>query len=190
MRSRREFLTVTLAATGAALTPRWAAAQPKSMGVVHESSFIKPFDEFFVKTLSPEYEKLTGIKVTYEPVSVGSMLTRLTTIIETKSGPEIVGTGLNWPHLFDQGLLDVTDVAQEIGKKIGPWHDNIFDSVVVNKKWKALPWGNIGQLEVYRTDWFKEAGINKFPDTWEDLLSAGRLLKKKGHAFGFEIGHG
>ena len=69
---------------------------------------------------------------------------------------------MNWPHLFDAGLLDVTDVAQEIGKKIGPWHDNIFDSVVVNKKWKALPWGNIGQLEVYRTDWFKEAGINKF----------------------------
>jgi multiple sugar transport system substrate-binding protein len=61
---------------------------------------------------------------------------------------------------------------------------------VVNKKWKALPWGNIGQLEVYRTDWFKEVGVTKFPDTWEDLLAAGRLLKKKGHPFGFEIGHG
>ena len=57
MSSRREFLTATLAATGAAaLAPRWAAAQPKSMTVVHESSFIKPFDEFFVKTLSPEYD--------------------------------------------------------------------------------------------------------------------------------------
>ena len=99
------------------------------MTVVHESSFIKGFDDFFVKTLSPEYEKLTGIKVGYETVSVGSMLTRLTTIVETKSGPEIVGTGLNWPHLFDQGLLDVSDVAADIGKKIGPWHDNIFDAV-------------------------------------------------------------
>ena len=156
MSTRREFLNLALVGgTAAALAPRSAGAAVKSMGVVHESSFIKPFDDFFVKTLSPEYEKLTGIKVTYEPVSVGSMLTRLTTIVETKSGPEIVATGVNWPHLFDAGLLDVTDVAQEIGKKIGPWHDNIFDSVVVNKKWKALPWGNIGQLEVYRTDWFK-----------------------------------
>ena len=74
MSSRREFLTASLAATGAAaLAPRWAAAQPKSMTVVHESSFIKPFDEYFVKTLSPEYEKLTKIKVNYETVSVGSM---------------------------------------------------------------------------------------------------------------------
>ena len=77
-----------------------------------------------------------------------------------------------------------------IGKKIGPWHDNIFDAVVVNKKWKAIPWGNIGQLEVYRSDWFKEVGVTKFPDTWEDLLTVGRMLKKKGHPFGFEIGHG
>jgi multiple sugar transport system substrate-binding protein len=160
------------------------------MTVVHESSFIKPFDEYFVKTLSPEYEKLTKIKVNYETVSVGSMLTRLTTIVETKSGPEITATGINWPHLFDPSLVDVSDVADEIGKKLGPWHDNIYDAVVVNKKWKALPWGNIGQLEVYRTDWFKQAGVTKFPDNWEDLLAAGRLLKKAGHPFGFELGHG
>ena len=42
-------------------------------------------------------------------------------------------------------------LTKAIGKKLGPWHDNILDAVVVNKKWKALPWGNIGQLEVYRT---------------------------------------
>ena len=190
MRTRREFLTTTLTAAGAALTPRWAHAAPKAITVVRESSFIKPFDDYFAKTLALEYEKLTGIKIVYEAVSVGGMLTRLTTIAETKAGPEIVGTNLNWPWLFDQSLVDVSDLATEIGRKIGPWHDNIFDAVVVNKKWKALPWGNIGQLEVYRTDWFKEVGVTKFPDTWEDLLAAGRLLKKKGHPFGFEIGHG
>jgi multiple sugar transport system substrate-binding protein len=191
MSSRREFLTVTLAATGAAaLAPRWAGAVPKAMTVVRESSFIKPFDDYFAKTLAVEYEKLTGIKINYEAVSVGGMLTRLTTIAETKSGPEMVGTGVNWPWLFDQSLVDVSDIAAEIGKKIGPWSDNVLDAVVVNKKWKALPWGNIGQLEVYRTDWFKQAGVTKFPDNWEDLLAAGRLLKKAGHPFGFELGHG
>ena len=194
MTTRREFLTTSLAATSAALAPRLAGAAgkatTKALTTARESSFIKAFDEFFVKTLAPEYEKLTGIKVGYEAVSVGGMLTRLTTIAETKSGPEIVGTGLNWPHLFDAGLVDLTDVATEIGKKLGPWHDNVLDAVVVNKRWKALPWGNIGQLEAYRTDWFAEVGVKKFPDTWEDLLAAGRLLKKKGHPFGFELGHG
>jgi multiple sugar transport system substrate-binding protein len=191
MTTRRDFLTITAGGlAGATLTSRRATAAPKAMTVVRESSFIKPFDDYFANTLAPEYEKLTGIKINYEAVSVGGMLTRLTTIAETKSGPEIVGTGVNWPWLFDQSLVDVSDIADEIGKKIGPWHDNVFPAVVVNKKWKALPWGNIGQLEVYRTDWFKEVGVTKFPDNWEDLLTAGRLLKRKGHPFGFELGHG
>src|SRR5215813_7370529 len=114
MTTRREFLTLTL--TGAAAlvcAPARAGAATKSMTVMHESSFIKPFDDFFVKTLSPEYEKLSGVKVNYETVSVGSLLTRLTTIAETKSGPEITATGINWPHLFDSSLVDLTDVAGE-----------------------------------------------------------------------------
>jgi len=191
MTTRRDFLTISVVGgTAAALGVSRAGAAPKSMAVARESSFIKPFDDYFSQKLAAEYEKQTGIKITYEAVSVGGMLTRLTTIAETKSGPEIVGTGVNWPWLFDGSLVDVSDIAAEIGKKVGPWHDNVLDAVVVNKKWKALPWGNIGQLEVYRTDWFKEAGVNKFPDNWEDLLAAGRLLKKKGHPFGFELGHG
>src|SRR5881296_796092 len=191
MRTRREFLTVTVVlGAAAALGPRSTGAAPKSMSVLHESSFIKPFDEFFVKKLAPEYERLTGIKINYEPVSVGSLLTRMTTVAETRSGPEITATGFNWPWLFEQSLVDVTDIANEIGQKLGPWYDSVTDAVVINRKWKGLPWGNIGQLEVYRTDWFKEVGVTKFPDTWEDLLAAGRLLKKKGHPFGFEIGHG
>src|SRR5215469_2893205 len=191
MTTRREFLTMTaVGGVAAALAPSRAGAAVKSMTVARESSFIKPFDDYFSQKLAPEYEKLSGVKVTYEAVSVGGMLTRLTTIAETKSGPEICGTGVNWPWLFDQSLFDDTAVATGIGKQIGPWHDNVLDAVVVNGKWKAIPWGNIGQLEVYRTDWFKEAGVNKFPDNWEDLLVAGRLLKKNGHPFGFELGHG
>src|SRR5438105_11248553 len=190
MTSRRDFVTVSLAAVGGALAPRWAGAAPKAMSIVRESSFIKPFDDYFAKTLLPEYEKLTGIKMSYEATSVGGMLTRLTTIAETKSGPEIAMTALNWPHLFNQSLVDLTDIAGEIGKQLGGWHENVLEVIVVDKKFKALPWGNIGQLEVYRTDWFKEVGVTKFPDNWDDLLAAGRLLKKKGHPFGFELGHG
>jgi len=29
----------------------------------------------------------------------------------------------NWPYLFDEKLVDVSDIAEEIGKKAGGWHD-------------------------------------------------------------------
>ena len=62
--------------------------------------------------------------------------------------------------------------------------------MVVNGKWKAIPFGNVGQLMNWRTDWFAEVGVKEFPDTWDGLLEAGIKLKKAGHPFGFELGHG
>ncbi len=64
------------------------------------------------------------------------------------------------------------------------------EAVVVNGKWKAIPFGNVGQLMNWRTDWFAEVGIKDFPDTWDGLLEAGIKLKKADHPFGFELGHG
>src|SRR5262245_64627482 len=151
MTTRREFLSVSIAgATGALFAPRLSSAAPKSMSVLHESSFIKSFDDFFVKQLAPAYEKQTGIKINYEPVSVGALLTRLTTVVETKSGPEISATGLNWPWLFDPSLVDVTDIATETGKNLGGWYETVIDAVGVNKRWKAVDWGQIGQQGVKR----------------------------------------
>ena len=61
MSTRREFLTSTLVGgAAAALAPRRAGAAPKSMSVVHESSFIKPFDDFFVKKLAAGVREAHG----------------------------------------------------------------------------------------------------------------------------------
>ena len=62
--------------------------------------------------------------------------------------------------------------------------------MIVNGKWKAIPFGNVGQIMNWRSDWFAEVGIKDFPDTWDELLEAGIKLKKADHPFGFELGHG
>ena len=157
---------------------------------MHESSFIPTYDDFFKKTLVPEYQKATGIAVDYQLISVGSLQTRMATAAETGNGPDITLTFFNWPFLFDEKLVDVSDIAEEIGKKNGGWYDSAKEAVVVNGKWKAIPFGNVGQIMNWRTDWFAEVGVKDFPDTWDELLEAGIKLKKAGHPFGFELGHG
>ena len=189
--SRRQFLKATaIGVAGAALGVRPGFGAPKTMTLMHENSFIKTFDEYFQKTLIPAYEKLTGVKIKYELVSVGGLQTRVTTVAETGSGPDMTLNFFNWPFLYDEKYLDVGDVAEEVGKKNGGWHDAAKEAVIVNGKWKAIPFGNVGQLMNWRTDWFKEAGYDKFPDTWDELLEAGTKLKANGHPFGFELGHG
>src|SRR5438270_8424703 len=189
--SRRQFLKATaLGVAAATLGVRPASAASKSLSLMHENSFIKTYDEYFQKTLIPAYQKAAGVSITYELVSVGGLQTRVTTVAETKSGPDMTLNFFNWPFLYDNNYVDVGDIAEEVGKKSGGWHDAAKEAVVVNGKWKAVPFGNVGQLMNWRTDWFKQAGYDKFPDTWDELLEAGTKLKKAGHPFGFELGHG
>ena len=189
--SRRDVLKIAaLGGAGAVLRPQPGRAAAKTLSLMHENSFIPAYDAYFKNTLAPAYEKATGIKVTYDLISVGSLQTRVTTTAETGSGSDLTLIEYNWPYLFDEKLVDVSDIADEIGKLSGGWHDAIKDAVIVNGKWKAIPFGNIGQLMNWRTDWFAEAGYKTFPDTWDELLEAGTKLKKAGHPFGFELGHG
>ena len=190
-RSRRDFLKIAVAvAAGAALPPGAGRAADKSVTLLHESSFIKVFDEYMQKTLVPAYEKETGVKIVYELTSVGSLPTRMTTITETGSGADVTMSFLLLPFLFADKLLDVTDIAEDIGRKQGGWYDAAREAAVVNDKWKAIPFSNIGQLMNWRTDWFAEVGFKKFPETWDELYEAGKKLKAKDHPFGFELGHG
>src|ERR1700730_16541458 len=108
--ARRRFLELAvLGAAATAIGPRPAAAQSKSLTFLHESSFIKTFDEYFQKTLAPAYRKENRVKVNYELTSVGSLPTRISTIAETGSGADVTVTFFLLPFLFDEKLLDVSD---------------------------------------------------------------------------------
>jgi multiple sugar transport system substrate-binding protein len=91
---------------------------------------------------------------------------------------------------FSNKYLDVGDIADDVGKAQGGWYDAGREAVVVEGKWKAIPFANIGQLMNWRTDWFAEVGVKKFPETWDELYEVGKKLKGKDHPFGFELGHG
>ncbi len=201
--SRRDFLraaafgatAIVIKSAVAAPSARSATAsqassfKTKSMTFIHENSFVKAFDEFFQEKLVPRYFQETGIQISYELVSPGGVLTRLTAAAETNSGPEVSLIWLNWAFLLDEKLVDVTDIAEDIGRRYGGWYPAAKEIVFVKRKWRALPVGNVGQLMVYRTDWFDEVGAKNFPETWDELLEVGRKLKAKGHPFGFALGH-
>src|SRR6202165_5965257 len=189
--NRRGFLKLAATGTAAALSrPSPAGAAEKTITILHESSFIKPFDEYVANTLAPAYEKETGIKVNYEVTSVGSLPMRISTIAETGSGADSTMNCRLQVIQFSNKYLDVGDIADEVAKAQGGWYDAGREAVVVEGKWKAIPFSNIGQLMNWRTDWFAEIGVKKFPETWEELYEVGKKLKDKDHPFGFELGHG
>ena len=93
---------------------------------------------------------------------------------------------MHYPWLFQPGLADVSDIANDLARKHGDWYPFL--------KEHALRQGTVARRSVlftsfpgsHRIDLFEKVGERE-PDTWEDLLRAGRKLKKLGHPVGFAI---
>jgi multiple sugar transport system substrate-binding protein len=192
--SRRDFLKIAAGgAAGATVAsgwgPRRASAKPAQITFMRESSYVKEFDEHFKNVLIPRYQQETGIKINYEIIGAGgSAVPRLVSIVESKAPVDVAWVQQEW--LYRDGLLDVSDIAEDVGRQGGGWYPEVKSLSVWEGKWKSVPFGNIGQVMVYRRDWFDAAGIQTFPDTWEEFLEAGTRLKKAGHPFGMSMGHG
>jgi multiple sugar transport system substrate-binding protein len=191
--TRRSFLKLAAAgAAGAAAGPwvsRNAQAKPVSITFARESSYVKNFDVHFQNVMAPAYEKATGIKIEYQiQAAGGSAVPQLVSMVENKTGADLAWVQQEW--LYRDALVDVSDIAEEVGKQQGGWYDEIKRLSVDKGKWKSVPNGNIGQLMNYRKDWFDEAGVRSFPETWDEFLEAGIKLKAKGHPFGMSMGHG
>ena len=92
-------------------------------------------------------------------------------------------------YLYNERLADVTDISKEVGDQWGGWYDIAPQTCAVNGTWRALMFGQAPAAWNYRTNMFQAAGVDKFPDTFDDLLAAGRKLHEKGTPVGMTLGH-
>jgi multiple sugar transport system substrate-binding protein len=95
----------------------------------------------------------------------------------------------NWPHLYANALVDVSDVAEPIGKSQGGFYEVFDASAKVGGKWLSVPHGVGGNAVAYRKSWHAEIGVTEFPKTMEAWREVGKKLKAKGKPVGQALGH-
>src|SRR5215471_1055495 len=127
---RRDFLKLAVGAasaagiTGAPWIARKVEAKPSTIVFARESSYVKNFDEHFQKVLIPAYQKATGIKIDYQiQAAGGSAVPQLVSMVENKSGADLAWVQQEW--LYRDALVDVSDIAEAVGKEQGGWYDEI-----------------------------------------------------------------
>jgi len=168
-----------------------AYAQGTSVHWLRWSDFVPASDQLLRTKILPEGEKALGLKLNFEMVNANDIQARVTSAIQSGSGPDIILALNNWPQLYTESLADVSDVADEIGKSQGGFYDISKAVATVGGKWVGVPWATGGGLVTYRKSWFEEIGYSggKFPDTWDALRDAGKKLKAKGRPLGQTLGH-
>jgi len=167
-----------------------APAYPKGtkLHLLTRINFIDAADKVFIAQ-GAEFGKQMGVDVLIERIGENDVMPRATAAIVAKSGADIIMFQNNYPHLLAEGLSDVSDVAESLGKKFGGYPDIFKANAYVGKQWLGVPYGALTNLMNYREDWLNEVGYSKFPDTYEELREAGKKLKAAGHPIGQCFGH-
>lgn len=139
--------------------------------------------------LAADITRDTGMEVRIERFAGDELTTKTAAIIGSGRGADLaVGYEFD-TYAYAPKLTDVTALADEIGKNYGGWLDSGKAASVVGGRWKSLCIGQAPTAWNYRTDQFAAAGLNAFPDTFDDLLKAAKLLHARGTPIGMTLGH-
>ena len=165
-----------------------AFAQGTKLHLVRWVDFI-PEADVELKRQIPEASKAIGAEVTLETINANDLQPRITAAIQSGSGADIFMMAYNWPQLYQNALVDSSDVANELAKAQGGFYGVYRPSFQVGGKWLGVPHSIVGNAIAYRRSMFKEIGFDTFPKSWDDLRKAAATLKKKGRPYGQTLGH-
>jgi multiple sugar transport system substrate-binding protein len=189
--TRRKFLQASGAGLAGILATHQAPsfAQQSTVHWIKWNDFVPASDELLRKQMLPEAMKALGAKITLETVNGNDLQPRVTSAIQSGTGPDVFMLFNNHPHIYGASAADVSDVAEAIGKAQGGDYNVAKANTQDGKKTLSVPWAVIGAEIAYRKSWFEEVGYKEFPKTWQEYHDAGKKLKAKGRPLGQTLGH-
>lgn len=196
--NRRDLLKAGVGATaalaGSGILPvradTWTNTPEKdaSIRVLRWKQFIQAeYDKF--AELTKKFSDTTGVKVKLEAESWEDIRPKAAVAANVGAGPDLIIGTLDDPFKFPDKLIDVTDVADYLGAKLGGWYPVAEKYGKKGKQWIAIPQGATGGCLNYRISHMKAAGFEEFPKDLPGFLKLCEGLKKNNTPAGFALGH-
>ena len=160
----------------------WAARELSILTAVNYA----PSPDAKLDELGKRFSKLAGANVKINHVQSVQMPAKLSSELMARAGHDIMSLEMHYPWLFQPGLVDVSDICTDLARKHGEWFPFLKEHAQVRGQWLGVPYLFVSFPGSHRIDLFEKVG-ERAPDTWDDLLRAGRKLKKLGHPVGFAI---
>lgn len=166
----------------------WKPEKGAQLSLLRWKYFVQSEDDQFVKLINA-FTQATGVKVTISRESYEDVQPKASVAANTGAGPDMFWGLYSLPHLFPQKCVDVTDVANYLGKKYGGWVESAQKYAMSGKKWIAIPVCYSGNMLNYRIEASKKAGFPKFPTTNDAFLEYTKAMKANNTPGGFALGH-
>jgi multiple sugar transport system substrate-binding protein len=173
----------------------WAEAAPwqpekgAQLSLLRWKYFVPAEDNAFVAAMDA-FTKATGVKITITRESNDDVQPKASVAANTGVGPDLFWGFFSLPHLFPSKCLDVTDVADYLGKKYGGWAPSAEGyGKGAGNKWIGIPVSYGGSIVNYRISSLRKAGYSAFPGTTDEFLDYAKAMKANNTPGGMSLGH-
>lgn len=169
--------------------PGFEPEKGAKLRVLRPSKFVSGDQQLFDEN-TKKFTQATGIEVVVDYEGWEDLRPKTAVAANVGSGPDVVLSWLDDAFQFPEKLVEVSDLADYLGKKYGGWFE--VPAKYGKEKggtWIALPYGGSGACMCYRKSWLNEAGFEELPTDMEGFLKASQAMKKKGHPSGIALGN-
>ena len=181
--------TVWAPAVHAQQTMTFKPEKGAKLRVLRWSRFVQgDIDAYMVNV--KKFTDKTGVEVRVDNEGWEDVRPKAAVAANTGAGPDIILSTNDDANLYPDKLLDVTDLAEYLGKKYGGWYPAVEAYLRPDgKKWIGLGLGAAGSYIVYRQSQVKAAGFDTFPKDTAGFLALYKALKEKGTPGGMALGN-
>jgi multiple sugar transport system substrate-binding protein len=188
--SRRQFLGRAAVGT-AGLAGILATGVPPARGQQREITYLRwnnfsPGSDKKLDEIGQRFTKDTGIKIRIDGIAHAQQAAKYASEVQSQAGHDLIEMRMHFPWLYEPQLVDVSDLVAQFEKQYGKIISAGYEAANVKGVWRAVPQYHLYFACTYREDLFKKAGL-KIPDTWEDVYTVGKELKKMGYPVGIPI---
>src|SRR3954465_11908262 len=116
-----------------------AFAQGTTLHWVRGSDYVPVSDQTIKTKINELAQKDLGIKINLETVDGLTIQARVTSAVQSGSGPDIISAINNWAQLYGDSVIAVSDICEEIDKSQGGFYETSKAIAFDGKKWLAVP---------------------------------------------------
>lgn len=167
---------------------QWKPEAGAKINLLRWKRFVEAEDVAFMAMVEA-FKKATGVEINVSNESYDDVQPKASVAANTGQGLDMVWGLYSLPHLFPDKCLDVTDVADYLGKKYGGWTPSAELYGKTGAKWICIPVATTGSLMNYRISAMEKAGFKEFPKDTASFLELCKALKKNNTPAGMALGH-
>jgi multiple sugar transport system substrate-binding protein len=176
--------------TADASPPKLDIEKGATLRMLRPVRFVEP-DEVVFRANCAKFAKDTGVDVKVDFVGWEDITQQTAVTANTGAGPDVIVGFNEAPHIYTDKLVELSDVAEYIGKRYGGWLPMAqkYGKKHGTNNWIGLPFGASGGPLVWRKSAVNAAGFQAPPDDLPGFLDLCRKLKAAGKPPGFALGN-